>query len=399
VNARAALLVSLVAFAVSAAQPTWTTGSDLRVEAIASLIDEERSFLGDPGPSLAAARRWSVDHRAPLYARDLTVGSSFIYPPIAAAPYLPLAFHAPASARSALSLVSRALFLVCVALLAWLGRAGRRLRGSELLAALLTAVAFFPLVHAVQLNQATLLVTALIGGTLVALVEERALLGGALFGVTLAFKPQLVLVLPLVLARSRSFVAGALAVGLALLLASLAFAGLDNHVTYAIRVLPALTRGYAYFANQSLNGFFQRLLVEADVGVFRMPPPSRAVLTLTVLTGLAAMVWALRVLRRASARTPLWLAFSFAWTMATMVSPIAWQHHYAPALFVFALLWRSAPGAPLLVAFVAMAGYLEVRGWHGRLPLLAASHVLYGALVLALVSGGRIERLVDSEAS
>lgn len=376
------IVILVLGVLASLAQPTGCTGSDLRLQAMGSLIDEERSFLGDPGPSIVAAQRLRVDRHAPLYAQDLSVGSSFIYPPIAAAAYLPVANLRPVEARATLSLVSRALFAVIVALAI---RLARRVDALEILAIVGASIWFFPLVHAVQLNQATLAITALIGGAFLALAGGRQALAGALFGLCFAIKPQLVLALPLLWFShegARRFVLSAAATGVALFGASVALAGVDNHVVYATRVLPALSGGYAYFANQSFNGFFQRLFVATDLGIFRMPPPSVPVKVLTAVTGLVVYGVALRTLRRRRDLEPV-TAFGFAWLVATMISPIAWQHHFAPALFLFVWLARQKVDELLVLSFVLMAGYFEVRGLRGALASISVSYVLLGAMLLA----------------
>lgn len=387
---RASLAILVVGFTLSAAQPTTCARGDLRLDALRSLVDERRSFLGDPGPSIVAAGRLRADPRAAIYPRDLSIGSAFIYPPIAARPYEPLAGLHPSLARAALSRVSRALFVVVVGLLAALLVVRRKPRPLELVAAVLGALAFFPLVHAVQLNQATLAVTALIGAAFLALVLERPALAGVAVGLACAVKPHLALVLPLLAFHARRTVVAALVTGAALLALSLAYAGVANHVAYATSVLPTLSRGYAYFANQSANGLYQRLFIDSDIGVFVLPPAYLPVQALTLATAVAGYGAAAFVIHRARARADLApLVFAFAWLVCTLISPIGWQHHFAPALFVFALLLRdrivSTPLAAL--AFVLLGAYFEVRQLRDPLALVGASYVFFGALLLVALLG------------
>lgn len=387
---RAAAAILVVGFALSAAQPTACARSDLRREALLSLVDERRSFLGDPGPSIAAAGKLRDDPRAAIYPHDLSIGSAFIYPPIAARPYAPLAGQRPSLVRASLSKVSRALFVVVVALLVALLTVRRRPRVLELVAAVLGALAFFPLVHAVQLNQATLAVTALVGVAFVGLVVERPVLAGLALGVACAVKPHLVLVLPLLVFHARRAVFAALAAGAALLTLSLVYAGVHNHVVYATSVLPTLSRGYAYFANQSANGLYQRLFIDSDIGVFVLPPAYLPVQALTLGTAVAGYAAAVFVVHRARARADLApLVLAFAWLVGTLISPIGWQHHFAPALFVFALLRRDRTVSTPLAAlsFVLLGAYFEVRQLRDPFALLGASHVFFGGLLLAALLG------------
>lgn len=378
--------VLAVGLGLSVLQPTACSGRDLRFDAARSLVDARHSYLGDPGPSLEAARRLERDPRAPLYDRNLEIGSAFIYPPIAARPYAPLAWLPAAEAREALSTVNRLLLLGIVAMLAALARP----RWLALL-----ALAFFPLLHAVQLNQATLAVTALLGGAFLLLVRRGdGALAGVCLGAACAIKPQLALVLPLLAWHARRAAASAVLTGALLLALSVQYAGVANHVAYATKVLPTLSRGYAYFANQSVNGLLQRFVFSGDLGIFRMPPRSLVVSALTTVLGVAAYVATLAFVARTPRQRELapWV-FALAWLVCTAISPIAWQHHYCAALFVFAMLASAIDDGRLpdrlwpqvALSFVLMAAWFEVRSLRGPVATLAVSHVLFGAALLALV--------------
>src|SRR5581483_7164233 len=56
-----------------------------------SLVHDSASNIGDPWPSVVAARRLLDAWHAPIYADFSDAGSSFIYPPLAALPYSPFA--------------------------------------------------------------------------------------------------------------------------------------------------------------------------------------------------------------------------------------------------------------------------------------------------------------------
>jgi hypothetical protein len=399
---RRAFLIVLFGMLLSVAQPTACGHRDLRFQAMASLVDARRSFLGDPGPAIVAARTLRERPRAAIYQQDLEVGSAFIYPPIAAKPYELLASMSAADARDALSNASVAMFLAIVAMLArcvsrgWLGTA----------AAATAALLFFPLIHAVQLNQATLGVTVLLGASLV-LIERRAVGAGIALGAACAIKPQLVLVLPILIFHARRTVVAAFATSTAMLVASLVYAGVDNHVAYATRVLPALARGYAYFANQSVNGFLHRLAFDGRLDVFAMPPASRAVALGTATVGIVAYAaTAFRVWRLPRSAEVAPFVLGVALLVSTAISPIAWQHHFSFALFVFALLARAiherrietSIAVPLACAYVLMASWFEVRYLQGVAARTAVSHVLLGAIVLAVVTLRAAERLTSDDA-
>src|SRR6185369_13234791 len=98
-------------------------------------------------------------------------------------------------------------------------------------------------------------------------------------------------------------------------------------------------------------------------------------------------VIAIVVLRRARNAPPA-EAFVFAWLAATLASPIAWEHHYAPAVFVFALWYRRAQDmtrgqlALFAGAYALMASYFEVRGFSSAALRPLMSYLLSGALIL-----------------
>lgn len=381
----------MVGLAATALQPLACGRGDLRRDAARALVDDRASFLGDPGPSIVAAGRLRHDARAPVYDRDLAVGSAFIYPPIAAWPYGPLAGRPPHEARASLWQVSRALLVACLGLVVAVLTVRRRPTKVELVVAVLGALAFFPLLHALQLNQATLGVSALVGAAFVALLVDRPVAAGVALGVACAIKPHLVLVLPLLVFHARRTAVAGFLTGAALLAASLSYAGLANHVAYATKVLPTIARGYPYWANQSANGLYQRLFIDADIGVFVLPPPYAPVQILTTLSLVLGYATAAVVVFRARHREGLAPeVLAFAWLVCTLTSPIAWQHHYVPALFVLALLRRSPGLAPpwiVAAAWVLMASYFEVRGLRDPVALLLASHVFFGALLLTAALG------------
>src|ERR1700722_13658889 len=190
----APLLLVLVGFALSAVQPTLARHRDIRLEAIGSLFDLDHTYLGDPGPAIRAARRPAADPRAPIYDQDLSVGSAFIYPPIAALMYRPLTELPIDEAHDRLALANHGLWFLIALLVARMagGRAGPR--AWMLLASVATCVVFYSLAHAVELNQATVVVTLLVGVTWVGLDEERPILAGVALALAVAGKPPLLLV-------------------------------------------------------------------------------------------------------------------------------------------------------------------------------------------------------------
>jgi hypothetical protein len=387
-----AIICTLV-LGVSLVQPSCALHRDIRFEAVRSLFDTSRTYMGDPGPAIVAATRLARDGRAAIYDRYAPIGSSFIYPPLAAALYRPLADLPADQAHDRLATADGVLFLGIIALMVWLASTRRGLTGWLVPGCVLAAIAFYPLDHAMQLNQATLLVTVCIGAAWLALESDRQALAGVLFALTLAVKPQLVLVLPAMIWGARRMVVASLVTCAALLVASIAYAGVTNHVDYVMRVLPSLSRGYPYYANQGINGLLYRAVSGENLAVFEQSADSAFVRWGTRFAAVGALVAVVLLARRWSARgvPPVW-TFALAWLSATMTSPVAWQHHYAPALFVFVTvasairevehLRRPAVGVLMGTAFGLMAAYFEVRAVQGVAARMLVSYVLYGAIAL-----------------
>jgi hypothetical protein len=361
------------------------------VTALRSVFDLNASRFGDVNPGLHAARRLSHDGRAPLYDQITAKGSSFIYPPLAAALYRPFARMEPEAAHHALALTDHVVFiLIVVVLVAFVhGQAGRP-RVAPVVA-VAAALVFYPLLRAVEINQAGLVVTLLVGAAHLALSRGRSRAAGVAIALACGIKPHLVLVLPLLAFASPALVLAALTAGTVLLALSLVFAGLANHVAYVTQVLPQLSAGYVFAPNQSWTALFGRFLLDADIREFVLSPRDVRVEVLAALTGAIGYGVAVLAIRRGG-RADLVGALGLAWLVVTPLSPIAWEHHYAPALFVLAWAWsgcrRLGMDVPLLAvacAFALMGSAFDVRGLHGAVARLLVSYVLFGALLLQAV--------------
>lgn len=386
------------AYSVSAAAATALTIALDRGRAIGpgllSLVRTSASNIGDPWPSVVAARRLTERWGAPIYGDFSDVGSSFIYPPLAALPYTPFARMSYEGAHAGIAATSRLAYVAILALalaLAW--DPARRARA--VLFAGLSGLGFYPLLRAVELNQATLFAAVALGASMLLARRGSDAWAGAACALAAAFKPQLALVVPLVLFRSRRFAtAGAAALG-ALGLASVAWGGATNHLRYASAVLPRLSGGYAFYPNQSWSATLLRL-DGAPPWDFALHQPSAWVRVLSFALGIATLAVAVATLRAAARHAKgddtLALTIGLAWLFVTLASPISWEHHFVPALFVFAIGFRramagalaGAPRALLAASFPLVAGYLDVRGWDGGLAgRLAMSYLFAGALALA----------------
>lgn len=382
-----------------------TAPTDIRVNAMKSVFDADRTNIGDPGPSIAAARMLRTTRHAPIYRNVKSEGAAFIYPPLAALFYTPAAMRSSSDARDFLVLVNRLL-------LAGIGLLGLALllrkqdaRWPEALGGLSVLLVFYPLLRAMELNQATVFVTFVVGLALVLLKigEDRG--AGIAFALAVVFKPHLILVLPLMYWHSRRMVVATLVTGVCLLGLSLVYAGFQNHLDYLADVLPMVSRGYAFYPNQSWNGLLHRLSPEANIAHFALAAPSTAVRVGSTVMSLLCYVGALFFVRRWRGAAVAPFVLAFAWLITTLVSPIAWEHHYAPALFLFAMAYGALRDdeslrqrkilALLAGAFVLVASYFEVRHLQGVVPRLLVSYVFAGALCLAAAWVSMVDRLAE----
>jgi len=261
---------------------------------------------------------------------------------------------------------------------------------------------YYPLTRALEINQATLAVTFLLAAAWLGLAAGRQIAAGCALALAAAIKPHLALALPFfVWSAPRLFIAAALA-GTVLLLASVGYAGWANHVDYATRVLPMLSAGYAFYPNHSWNGLFNRLYDQPPPTEFVLAPPRAVVQALTLACGATTYAVALFAAwrSRADRPSPTWL-LGLAWLTVTLASPISWEHHYAPGLFVFASLYavcRSPAARPAwlpfatALSFVLMAGYFDVRSLESRAARLLASYVFAGGLILELACVALLRR-------
>jgi hypothetical protein len=208
-------------------------------------------------------------------------------------------------------------------------------------------------------------------------------------------KPQYaILLIWSLLRRHWRFVAGFSAAVFPLGFVSLALFGWDNHMRYIGVIREIAKVGESFWANQSVNGFVNRLIGNGDPVNFspvEFAPYHPLVHSITIATSLLILGLALyRGKSAAGGDSTLDLAVMIA--AATMASPIAWEHHYGAFLPLFALALPACLKLPSsrISGLVLGASFLAVsvavlapdqffspkwRGW-------AASHLFFGAILL-----------------
>ncbi|BAN26920.1 glycosyltransferase family 87 protein [Caballeronia insecticola] len=245
-----------------------------------------------------------------------------------------------------------------------------RFRWHWAILATLATLTYFPLQRAFVLGQVQVWNNALFALAALAWILDRRLLAGALIGLICLLKPQFLLfILWAVLRREWRFCAGWLGVVVIGGVTSLIVFGLSNHLGY-LAVLRALSRtGEAYIANQSINGFLNRLVgTDATPDIWKandFPVYSPIVYLGTLCTSAVLIGAALLAPLRTRAQSRLFDFLCGALTF-TIASPIAWEHHFGIAPVIFLVLVLSlavcAPSKTRTIALVVLSASYFVTG-------------------------------------
>lgn len=254
---------------------------------------------------------------------------------------------------------------------------------------------FYPVIWAHGLGQIQVFLNALTALGILAHLLGWQVRSGICLGICCLVKPQYaILLIWAILRRNWKFLTGFSVAVFPLGLVSLALFGWDNHMRY-IEVIREIARvGESFWANQSVNGFVNRLIGNGDPINFSpvaFAPYHPLVHSITIATSLLIIGLAL-FRRKAATEGDSTLDLAVIIAAATMASPIAWEHHYGAFLPLFALALpaclRLSPGARI-PGLLLGASYLAIsiaviapdaffsprsRGW-------TASHLFFGAIL------------------
>jgi hypothetical protein len=270
-------------------------------------------------------------------------------------------------------------------------------RGVRATLGVVAGLTFYPLVQGFYQGQIQTWIDALVAGLVLAWIAGRPATSGALAAVACLIKPQLgLLLLWGILRRQPRFVAGWLAVAAIAGAVSLWRYGFATHLDY-LEVLSFLAQhGESFNPNQSVNGLAHRLLGNGPNRVWEnaFPPYDVRVHAATLASSLLLVVGAL-FWRRREAGSALAIDLAIVVATSTIASPIAWTHHYAVLLPLFAL---ALPGVlalerargPLLV-LLAVSYLLIANTWRALNQLadtpwnFLQSYVLFGGLLFLAI--------------
>ena len=261
----------------------------------------------------------------------------------------------------------------------------------------LIGLLFFPFLYGAALGQIQLFQAFLWSLAIYLWMREQEELSGLAVALICVFKPQFAVFLLWALLRRRwRFLLPLLGGMLATQIVSVVAFGWHNELEY-LAVISYLSRhGEVFWHNQSVNGLLQRLVGTGDSLRWEhagFPPYNRLVYLGTTISSalLLALGLFLPVVRRWRDST---LDLVFFGLVATIASPIAWEHHYGyflPAgLYVMARLLGQGQRLPLAfqASFLLLA--VEIPGVarlaHTPATALLSYDLFAGLAVLAALA-------------
>lgn len=230
-----------------------------------------------------------------------------------------------------------------------------------------------PVLDSMLLGQLDLLILFLIVVSYWGYRSGRERVAGASLGLAAMIKisPGL-LILYFLFKRRFRVVASAFATMVLIGSLSLLVAGPGMHIQFLRHILPTLLAGSAHMENQSLNGFFNRLFLEASflTDLAEVPPlPQVRILTLltsVLLVGIVALLLHKRPVPGSALRLGFDMEYSLLIILLPLISSIAWHHYmtwYVLPLLVLVnpRLRRSLPRTTwFALATVGLVSYITL---------------------------------------
>lgn len=265
-------------------------------------------------------------------------------------------------------------------------------------AILLGTLLFYPLLKGCVIGQIQTILSLAYTLAFYCWLRGKQRAAGALIGLMVLLKPQMSLLLIWFALRRRwgALIAALISIA-AILPIALAIFGWQNNWDYLL-VLSTLSRvGESLYGNHSMNGLLNRLLFNGGDPVFHLdsfPPFNPIVYAGTLISSLLLMGLAL-IFPGGRGRRGGMADFACMTAVATMASPIAWQHHYGVFLPILVWLWfgRNSGRAPvrnsawLVTAYVLIGDCLSPINVTWRVPVLniVQSHIYFGGLIVLWV--------------
>ncbi len=215
----------------------------------------------------------------------------------------------------------------------------------KLLGALLSflgVLIFYPIIFSLYLGQVQTAIVLFTSLALFAFYNKKYWLTGLLLGLCVTFKPQWGLIFVWALLRKQwsIFFSGTILASVFFLIAIYQY-GFNNFIDYTSVLTYLGAAGESYYINQSVNGLINRMLMNGINTVFEwnsIPPYHPIVYVATVIS--SAIMIAFAMLWRVK-KQPNIIDLAIITLTLTMASPIAWNHHYALLIPIFAILFST----------------------------------------------------------
>ena len=322
--------------------------------------------------------------------------SAYIYPPQFAWMGSWIARVRYDTAQTCWVWINAGLWLACVGALI-----GRVLARRPMFAACLVILALMypPMAYSLSLGQVNIVLFALIVSAAWLMARDRSVLAGALLGVAALVKPHLGLLWIYLLWTQRWKAAVSCVVTVLILTGgALVSLGIEPFRTYVFDVLPKISGGQAYIANQSVYGVLARVFVSDPTYLFtdRLMESHFWLDMLSLAAGLAIIALTFRAIPRGQ-RSSETVSLEFAAVICALLlaNKIATIHHFTwvwlaiPAYATAAFRGAARPPRNEIIAFVAGVGLLFLTwkffawfsGQSGLLRLLACN-TFAGAMLI-----------------
>lgn len=269
----------------------------------------------------------------------------------------------------------------------------------------LISLAFYPLARGLYLHQIQVLIAGLQTLAILLLLAGKENASAVSVGIFASLKPHYLLILPwLALRRRWKALLSALASFAIITALGAIFFGPTNTLIYNTKIVFHMAdKGYAFFANQSINGFLNRLFDNGSIIHLRYAPYHPIVYygtkigtVLLLAVGIFLPLLISRKDRKHLGDENLYrqrsvLELALVMLCITIANPIAWEHTYACLLPICALLfpalyslkpWRKLTLPAFFFAWVLSAYYW---GWKyiADTPLSPfISHLLFSAMLI-----------------
>ncbi|HEM60750.1 MAG TPA: DUF2029 domain-containing protein, partial [Chloroflexi bacterium] len=300
--------------------------TDFYINYAAATVLAQGGDIYDPAALRGASDQWDP----PVTTFDFgSLFVTYITPPFHALMLLPLVPLGYETARPLFLFLSTLLLFCSLALLLRAGETALQ-KPPRLLLALLVVLAFLPVYTSLALGQVDFVLLFLISLSYWAYLTDRKLIvGPALAAAAMIKLSPAALLLYFLWKRDLAVVASAAVTGVVLGTVSVLAVGQRAALEFATGIVPSLLKGTAFFQNQSLNGFFSRLLVEPSLYYsLREFPSLPAIRVLTLISSLVVVGVVAYLTRPRGGASSVRFPYEVTLALASLllVSSITWDH-------------------------------------------------------------------------